>query len=175
MKILAISGSLRADSSNRTILKALARVAGGDIDFVMDDHIGQLPHFMPGGEIPEIVLHFFKALDAADAVLFCTPEYAHGIPGVLKNALDWTVASGNFYEKTVGVITASSQGEHGHAALLQTLAVLTARIPIGGTLLIPFIRSKIDAHDNVQPDVLDALKNVLAAISTPNMGDGHKA
>ena len=167
MKILAISGSLRADSSNMIILKALSKAASKDIYFVIDDHIGRLPHFIPGGEVPEVVLSFYKAINDADVVLFCTPEYAHGMPGVLKNALDWTVASGNFYEKPVGVITASSQGEKGHAALLQTLQVLTATILPGASLLIPFVRSKIDAEGNIDPATWQDLEKLLTAITSP--------
>ena len=166
MKILAISGSLRADSSNMTILKALSAAASQDHDFLIDDHIGRLPHFIPGGETPDIVLSFYKAIDEADVVLFCTPEYAHGMPGVLKNALDWTVASGNFYEKPVSVITASSQGEKCHAALLQTLRVLTAKIIPNATLLIPFIRSKIDADGHIDAATLQELKNLLISITS---------
>lgn len=163
--IFAISGSLRPQSSNGTILRFLAAAAPQDTAFHIYPDLGALPHFIPGEEAPPVVEDFRQQIRAADVVLFCTPEYAHGMPGVLKNALDWTVSSGDFYEKPVAVITASSQGQHGHASLLQTLEVLTAQLIPDASLVISLIRSKIDAEGQVAPEMQEQLSDVLRAMT----------
>ena len=63
----------------------------------------------------------------ADGVIICTPEYAHGVPGSLKNAIDWTVGTGEFSGKPTMLITASTDGKNGHKALLETLKVIEAK------------------------------------------------
>ncbi|MEX2425034.1 MAG: NAD(P)H-dependent oxidoreductase [Acidimicrobiia bacterium] len=91
LDVLGISGSLRDDSYNRALLEAAARLAGNDIEITLFD-IGDLPHFDADVEAegdPEPVKAFKQAVRSADALLIATPEYQHGIPGVLKNALDW--------------------------------------------------------------------------------------
>jgi NAD(P)H-dependent FMN reductase len=90
------------------------------------------------------VLDFREQLRQADAVIICTPEYAFGVPGSLKNALDWTVGSGEFINKPVALITASSQGEKGHAALLLILTAISARVIEKSSFVISFIRAKLN-------------------------------
>ncbi|MCU1349277.1 MAG: flavoprotein, partial [Acidobacteria bacterium] len=93
MRILAISGSLRNGSSNTNLLRAAAALAPDGVDVVLYDRLGDLPPFNPdvesaGTPIPSVD-DFRAQLTAAAAVAICSPEYAHGVPGVLKNALDW--------------------------------------------------------------------------------------
>src|SRR5215510_1063207 len=113
MQILAISGSLRADSSNAALLRAAAACAPDGMEFrFYDRQLGGLPHFNPdldgeGAVAPPAVAELRALLGAADGVLICTPEYAHGIPGALKNALDWIVSSGELERKPVALIVAS--------------------------------------------------------------------
>ena len=102
-------------------------------------------------------------------MIICTPEYAFGIPGTLKNALDWTVSSGDFWGKPVAAISASplaSGGDKAHASLLQTLTALGANVPAGGKLIIPMIKKKLNANgDVVDAETLQALKSVLDALT----------
>src|SRR5215210_7667841 len=96
MKIIAISGSLRRQSSNAALLRAAAGVAPDGIQVVMYDGLGELPHFNPdldeeGSEPPARVRELRELLIGADAVLISSPEYAHGVPGAFKNMLDWLV------------------------------------------------------------------------------------
>ncbi len=127
--------------------------------------VGTLPHFNDSQDIPEAVLRFRDKVENADAVLICTPEYAFGVPGSLKNALDWTVSSGEFIEKPVGLITASSQGEKGHAALLLTLTAISSKIIGEACVLISFVRSKLDAAGNLKDaSVSNDLKKALSAL-----------
>ena len=141
--LLAISGSLRLNSSNTILLDIIRNMLPSNIKMKTYDGLGSLPHFNDSADLPASVIHFHKLLEEADVVLICSPEYAFGIPGSLKNALDWTVGTGNLVDKPVSLITASSSGDKAHAALLLTLTALSAKIIYNGTLLIPFIRAKI--------------------------------
>lgn len=164
-KILAIPGSLRVNSSSNAILQALASMIPSDVVFEIYDGVGTLPHFNDSEEVFSSVIDFRKRIKEADAIMICTPEYAFGVPGSLKNALDWTVGSGEFIDKPVSLITASSQGEKGHAALLLILTAISSKIIEDATLLISFVRSKLDANRNIKdPALLLDLQKVLEAI-----------
>ncbi|HTL09330.1 MAG TPA: NADPH-dependent FMN reductase [Chitinophagaceae bacterium] len=167
LKILALSGSLRASSSNAVILEAIERMLPEDIDFFIYKGIGSLPHFDDAEQVPIAVTVWRKHLQDADAVLICSPEYAFGIPGSLKNALDWTVSSGELVNKPLALITAATGGEKAHAAWLQVFTALSARIPAGGALLIPFVRSKLGANGSITDEgtrqaVEQLLHNLIA-------------
>lgn len=165
INIVAIPGSLRASSSSNAILKAIASLVPPGVVFEIYQGVGTLPHFNDPEEVAETVVAFRNMIKKADAVLICTPEYAFGVPGSLKNALDWTVSSGEFIDKPVGLVTASSQGEKGHAALLLTLTAISSRIINEATLLISFVRSKLDDKGNVKdPHVKNELNNVLQSL-----------
>ena len=154
IKILAISGSLRSISSNTNILQGLINLAPEDTMIEIYEGIGNLPHFNP--EIDDerellSVQDWRSQLKQANAVIFCTPEYAHGVPGVLKNALDWIVSSSEFMYKPTAVISASPSpdgGEKANASLVQTLKMMMADIP-EGSILLPSqcrIRHKAEKH-----------------------------
>lgn len=166
--ILAISGSLRKDSSNTRILQSFAEQIPEHIGYEIYDGLADLPHFNPlldTEEPPESVHHFRGLLKKASAVIMCSPEYAFGVPGSLKNALDWTVTSGDFVEKPVAVIVAASVGEHAYASLLLSLGAINAHILEDGKLLIPFIRSKMNAEGQVTDEAtIQQLKAVLDAV-----------
>jgi chromate reductase, NAD(P)H dehydrogenase (quinone) len=164
-KILGIPGSLRENSSSHAVLKAVSNMVPEGVSFEVCNDIGMLPLFNDPTDTPEVVIDFRKKISAADAVLICTPEYAFGVPGALKNALDWTVGTGEFYEKPLALITASSHGEKGHAAMLWILTAISAKISPEATLLISFVRSKIDAEGKIKdPDTNKQLQTVLDAL-----------
>ena len=115
--ILALSGSLRTQSLNSAALRAAARVAAPrGIPVAVDDSVRTLPLFDPDleGDPPEAVRRFRDACDGADAVLLAVPEYAFGIPGAFKNALDWTVGSGALYRKPVAALSVAPAGRGGN-------------------------------------------------------------
>ncbi len=155
IKILAISGSLRASSSNTNILRVLANLAPKDVSIEIYEGIGNLPHFNP--EIDDnreliSVRDWRSHLKKADAVIFCTPEYAHGVPGVLKNALDWIVSSGDFMHKPTAVISASPSpdgGEKANASLVQTLKMMMAEISEGSILCVAGVSAKLNQNGDV--------------------------
>ena len=162
IKILAISGSLRANSSNSIMLEAIEKMVPADVDFFIYRGLGSLPQFDDPEQTPIAVSEWRKHLQDADAVLICTPEYAFGVPGSLKNALDWTVGSGELVNKPLALITASTGGEKAHASFLQIFTALSANIPEGGSLLISFVRSKLNAAGEIiDPPTLEAVKSVI--------------
>lgn len=168
INILAISGSLRPDSSNSSILRVIGNMIGDDATYTIYDAIDKLPHFNPSldnDDANESFNTFRKELSNADGVIICTPEYAFGVPGVLKNALDWTVSSGNFDKKPTAVITASLAGDKAHASILLTFKALGANIPEDGTLLIPFVRTRVSSKGEItDAGTLEALKTVADAL-----------
>ena len=152
-KILGIAGSLRSNSSTAMLMKQAARLMPEDVEFTVYDGLGKLPHFDDSENRPEEVNRFCQLLADADGVLIISPEYAFGVPGSLKNALDWTVSTGEFVNKPLGLITASTGGEKAFAALLMIFTALSADIPENGKLLISFMRSKIDQDGNFKDEV----------------------
>lgn len=143
LKILFISGSIRQHSSSHVIIDEMKTLLPNDFEQEVYDGLATIPAF-DGREVDPIeVLSFKEKVKTAEGVIICTPEYAFGVPGALKNALDWTVSSAEFYNKPVALITASSQGEKGHESLQHTLTALSTKLREDTMLLIPFIRAKV--------------------------------
>jgi chromate reductase, NAD(P)H dehydrogenase (quinone) len=137
MRILAVCGSLQSQSKNLALLTTAATLVPAGVEFVLFDGIRDLPHFNPDIEasgLPESVVHWRQALAASDAVFIAAPEYGFSLPGVLKNAIDWVIGSGELEGKAV-VITAAvpgpERGRRGLQALGDTLAAVRASI-VGG-------------------------------------------
>lgn len=153
MKILAISGSLRAQSSNTLLLQAAAQLAPEGMSVALYQGLGELPHFNPeldGELLPEKVKELRALLAAVDGVLISSPEYAHGIPGSLKNALDWLVSDVEFAGKRVVLIN-SSAGDAAHltAQLTEVLKTMSAQILFCASLRGAAVRKALDDQGNV--------------------------
>jgi NAD(P)H-dependent FMN reductase len=143
MHVVALSGSLRSGSSNARLLRAAGNMAADWARFTFyDRQIGELPHFSPdldseGSVAPPTVSALRGLLASADAVLVCCPEYAHGVPGSFKNALDWIVSSGELTDKPVALVMASASGaEQARAALVPTLKVIGANLVFECSLVL---------------------------------------
>jgi len=166
MRILAISGSLRNASSNTQALRALTSLAPEGIRIELYKGIGDLPHFNPdldGDVPPAAVADFRAALASADGVVFSSPEYAHGVPGVLKNALDWVVGSGEFYEKPVAIINASPRAVHALASLTETLTMMGARIVPEASIAVPLLgRAMPEGEIPADAEIAAALRKAVA-------------
>jgi NAD(P)H-dependent FMN reductase len=166
IRILAIPGSLRASSSSNLLLKAFSEILPQDMTLRVSDATASLPPFDDPATLPSGVIEFHATIREADAILICTPEYAFGIPGALKNALDWTVGTGDLYQKPVAIITASSSGDKGHAALLLVLEALSAQVIPQANVVIPGIRTKFDNTGKVKdPDILVSIQDIATAIA----------
>ena len=134
MRILAISGSLRAHSSNSALLRAVAAAAPASVAFDFYDELGTLPLFNPdldeeGMTAPPPVAKLRARCLAADAIVICSHEYAHGIPGALKNALDWLVSVPDLVGKPIALLNASpTSGNHAQAQLVEVLTTMSMRV-----------------------------------------------
>ena len=151
-KILTLCGSVRKNSTNHRLINAIKEMCASELEIVMYDRLDSLPHFNPDIEdvlLPEQLLEFKQLLRLSDGVLICTPEYAHGVPGVLKNAIDWTVSSCEFSHKPTALITASTDGRFAHASLIETLRVIEAEAIDELELLIPFAQTKISREGKI--------------------------
>ena len=177
-RILGISGSLRNTSSNTNIIKACANLAPHDVEITLYEGLDKLPYFSPesdgeGAVAAATVSDLRTQIKNADAVIFCTPEYAFGMPGVLKNALDWIVSSGELYDKPTAVISASplaTGGDKANASLVQTLTVMSAIITAERKLLVPVVRTKMDAAGTITDKALEnSLLNIIHSLTEKKM------
>ena len=153
-KIVAISGSTRADSVNFHILKVIAVLYKAKVDFQIFLGIDQLPHFNPdldNEKVAPTVTDFRKQIHEADGVLICTPEYVYSLPGSLKNAIEWTVSTVLFTEKPVALITAASSGEKAHEALHLLMSTIGAKI--GPSILIQAPKTKVSGEGQITDGV----------------------
>lgn len=166
MNILAISGSLRRASSNTTLLRAAMLLAPDNMTITLYEGLGDLPHFNPDleGAEAQSVLDFRAQLQASDGVLISSPEYAHGVPGSLKNALDWLVASGELVYKPVALLNPSPRSTYAQASLAEILSVMTAHIVANACVTLPVAGKPINEHEiAARPEFAPALKASLSA------------
>ena len=162
--ILALSGSLSRSSINGAVLRAAASAAARDAILVtVDDSVRELPHFEPALEEapPDAVVRFRAACESAAGLLLAVPEYAFGIPGAFKNALDWTVGSGSLDRKPVAVLSVAppGRGTHVREALGLVLRALGAEAAYHR---VPVSRSDLRADGEVgDPGILEELAGVV--------------
>jgi chromate reductase, NAD(P)H dehydrogenase (quinone) len=165
INILAIPGSLRPNSSNHAVIRAVQSFMTDNVILTVYDGLATLPHFDDNKEPVDSVIKFRRLIAEADGVLISSPEYAFGVPGSLKNALDWTVSSGELVNKPLALITAATGGDKAHAALLLTFQALSAQIPPGNQLLISFVRAKMNVDGAISdPVTLNNIKRVTESL-----------
>jgi len=166
MQILAISGSLRYASTNTTLLNAAGTLAPKNMELLVYSGLGDLPHFNPDLDIqpaPLAVAEFRSQLCRSAGVIISSPEYAHGVPGVLKNALDWLVASGELYEKPVALFSASPRGSYAQASLTETLNVMMARVVPEACISVPLLGRNLDESGIIaEAEISSAVRSALA-------------
>ena len=169
-RLLTVSGSLRAGSSNAALLSAAARLAPAGVTVSAYADLAALPAFSPDLEegsqpLPASVVDWRAAIAGADAVLISSPEYAHGIPGSLKNALHWVVGGSEIVDKPVGVLSASAASRFAHPQLIEVLKTMSASIVPEATVVIDIPRRGADVEQLVRDPVLaPALRKVVEAL-----------
>lgn len=170
MKILTISGSLRARSSNTELLRAVQLVAEPWWTFDHYDGLASLPHFNPDDDLegatpPEPVRDLRARIAAADALLICSPEYAHGVSGSMKNALDWMVSDAAMIGKPIGLLNASARSAFAHPQLAETLRTMSATVVDGASIVIPLDGRRLDAAGiAADPALASLLRRALDAL-----------
>ncbi|MEA2693712.1 MAG: hypothetical protein QOJ16_3099 [Acidobacteriota bacterium] len=164
MRILAISGSLRAVSSNTALLRAAATLAPAGVEVALYGGLGDLPHFNPDLEDAEplSVTDLRDQVRTADGLLISSPEYAHGVPGVLKNALDWLVGGSEIVGKPIALWNAAPRATHAQASLAETLRTMSTRIVPEASIDLPLLGRKIDEAGIVaDPELSRAVRAAL--------------
>lgn len=145
IKLLGLSGSLRKSSLNMAALEALKAIAPSHVELDIGS-IADLPLFNPdreGEHIPALV-ELKTALMRADGLVIASPEYAHGISGPMKNALDWLVSGEEFPDKPIMLINTSPRASHAQAALIEVLTTMSAKVVEGASVAIPLLGSDLD-------------------------------
>ena len=184
--IVAISGSLRHESVNSAALRAAERWATrSGMEFAIAEHLAQLPHFNPDreGDAPDAVRAFRSALEDADAVVMAVPEYAFGIPGAFKNALDWTVGSGSLDGKCVAVLSVAPPGRGSDVrhALGRVLTAVNVQVSYHSVPVAPSDRDEDGEIRN--PAVICNLGKLVTTLSerseaaerwTPSFADSQR-
>ncbi|MFI5231750.1 MAG: NADPH-dependent FMN reductase [Gemmatimonadales bacterium] len=174
--LLAISGSLRARSSNTEVLRAAALVAPSTVRIEVYDGLGTLPHFNPdldaeGAVLPPGVRDLRARIAVAGGLLICSPEYAHGVPGVLKNALDWLVSGPEMVHKPVGLINASPRSTHAQASLAETLRTMSAKLVQNACVELALGGRSLDAAAiAASAGLAGVLRSAVEALATASQG-----
>lgn len=132
MVIFSLSGSLRENSSNTSILHTIKSVAPAGHEFIIFDKLGSLPHFNPDMDnhnAPDTVKELRGMINRSSAIIISTPEYAHGIPGSLKNALDWLVSTTVLENKPISIIMGSAgEADFAKQSLVEVLKTMNGNV-----------------------------------------------
>lgn len=146
-------------------LKAAALLAPEGVDVVFYEGLDGLPHFNPDLDVeplPAAVQALRRAIEASDGLIICSPEYARGVAGSLKNALDWLVSGFEFPEKPVAVINTSQRSVHADASLRLTLTTMSARLVEEASITLPMNGRSLDADGIASdPDLSARLRSAL--------------
>lgn len=170
IRLLTICGSLRAHSSNAALLEAVARLAPSNIALSAYEGLATLPLFNPDLDVepaPVPVRTLRAAIGGADALIVSSPEYAHGVPGALKNAFDWLVSGVEIYGKPVALLNPSPRSLYAHRQLAETLRTMGAAVVDAASASLAIAGRGMDADAIVaDPDLAGALRRALDAIVT---------
>ena len=169
-RVLLVSGSTRSGSANTAVLRTAQAVASEGLTTVLYEGLADLPAFNPDDDhepLPTVVADLRQQIRAADAALFCTPEYAGTLPGSFKNLLDWTVGGGELYGKPVAWINAAATGRGGGAvaSLKSVLGYVGADIAESACIELPVRRDTIGADGLIgDPLTREQIAGVCSAI-----------
>ncbi|TSE13720.1 NAD(P)H-dependent oxidoreductase [Mesorhizobium intechi] len=170
LNLLAISGSLRAASTNSALVAALARNAPAGCRVTVHDGLGRLPIFNPddeGERTPREAAELIDAVTGADGIIVSCPEYAHGVPGGLKNALDWLVSRDAAIAKPAMLAHASPRSLFARAALAEIMRTMSFALYEDAMLEIALLGKKPPEFDGIltEPVNVLAMRNALTAFA----------
>jgi chromate reductase len=176
LEFLAISGSLRHRSSSTALLRAAALLASPGTRLIPFDGLGLLPPFNPDldRDLLQTAVGTLRArVAAADGLVLCSPEYAHGIPGVLKNALDWLVGGIEILAKPVALLNPSPRATHAQASLVEVLRTMGAHVVPRGLVAVPLAGRNPDAVSiSAVPELAQLVRGALSALVGAVEGGG---
>jgi len=168
MNVLAISGSLRAASINSAFCRAAARLAPAGMRIDVFQGLAALPLFNPDleGSPPVAVAAFRASVGRADALVIASPEYAHGVSGPMKNALDWLVSDEGFVGKPVALVNTAARARHAYDALQETLKTMSATLVPAASVTLALPGSCVTEGDMLNsPAVALQIAQALAALA----------
>lgn len=151
-QILAIVGSASENSANQKLVEYIIRLMEAEFGFKVISNLKTLPHFDPAfasHNTPEEIIAFRTAIEKADGILICTPEYIFSIPSGLKNAIEWCVSTTVFSDKPIGLITASASGQKAHEELQLIMKTVMTIFSEETTLLIQGMKGKMNAEGQI--------------------------
>lgn len=166
IQLLALSGSLRSKSSNTELLRAAAALAPPDVEVELYGGIGELPYFNPDLEeaLPLRVVDLRARVASAAGILISCPEYAHGVPGSFKNALDWLVGGPEFVYKPVALLNASPRASYAQESLAETIRTMSGRIVPEATVALPLLGQGLDANGIIaRPELASTIRRAIGA------------
>ena len=149
LTFVTICGSLRTRSSNASLLDAVALLAPAGVEVQRYDGLASLPAFNPDDDAeppPKAVRALRARIASADALVISSPEYAHGVPGALKNALDWLVSGVEIFQKPVALLNPSPGSLFAPPQLMETLRVMSATVLDDACLTLPISGRRLDAQ-----------------------------
>lgn len=167
LSLLALSGSLRKQSYNTAALRALQQLVPQHVGIKLGSIAG-LPLFNPDLEEEGIaaVAELKSDLARADGLIIASPEYAHGISGPLKNALDWLVSGTEFPLKPIMLVNTSPRAHHAQDALMEVLSTMSGTLVGDAFVSLPLLGSNLDAGGILaDPELCAALKRGLQAFA----------
>jgi chromate reductase len=137
------------------------------------DKLAQLPYFNPdltdAEHLPPIVQEFLSLIEQSAGVVICTPEYVFSLPGILKNAIEWTVATTVFQDKPLAMIVASLSGQKAFESLDLVMTTVGAKMPPQSKLLITGAYSKLSkATNTLDENTITLLKDLMLSF-TPTL------
>ena len=170
--IVAISGSLRAKSSNTSLLEAARRLAPPELAVTLYQRVGELPHFnadLDPATLPPVV-ELSTLIKRCDAIIVSSPEYAFGVPGSLKNMFDWLVGGDAFVYKPFALLGASPRAITSRAAWVKTLTAMSGRMMEDASITVPLLGTSLDAdaivaHPEHGPALREAMRKLAASLS----------
>ena len=170
-RILLVSGSTRSASTNTALLRTAAATSPAGVEAMLYERMTDLPHFNPDDDVdplPAAVADLRRGIEAADAVLFCTPEYAGALPGSFKNLLDWTVGGPEMYGKPVAWVNASAsptRAAKAHESLETVLRTIHADVVAAACTHIAVGRDRVADGIVADPEVRGRVAAVLERLA----------
>lgn len=164
VSILAMCGSVREGSTNLALLHAAKLCAPTEVDIIVWNEQSRLPHFNPGLETspPTTVQDFRNLVARVDGLIVACPEYARGVPGSFKNALDWLVGGDSFVNKKFTLWNASPRAFEAQRSLKLVLETMSGIFVETAALNIPLLKQEISAEDITrQAEWADQIKMAL--------------
>jgi chromate reductase, NAD(P)H dehydrogenase (quinone) len=159
MNILAISGSLREASYNTAALNALKFLAPSNTNIIIFNRIGEMPLFNPDreDELMPALEELRRLLAKADGLIISSPEYAHGISGVLKNSLDWLVSGCEFVNKPIMLINTSPRANIALDSLREIIKTMSGLIIESSCVSVPLLGSGLNLQEIIKNKEISVL------------------